>query len=379
MKFVVLGGYGIIGKAVVADLYKYSKNSEIIVAGRDLKKANEYAHSFKSSRVKAKEIDINNENQLVDLLKGSDVCINCVQYYFNVQIMGACLKAKINYVDLGGLFHETKKQIKLDRDFKKIGKLAILGIGGTPGITNIMATYGSRLLKNFKSIEITFADLDYENKGFVLPYSFKTIVDEFTMKATVLENGKLIFAGPGSGRKEYDFGKEFGKQSGFYTLHSELATFPYSFAKNGLKNCEFRVTFSEDFSKKIKKLIELGFTSPNSISISGKELKIIDITDKIMERFAPKPGAKVNDKELLRVNFDNDKLIIDAVAKSNNDVSSWILDTGIPCSIAAQMIAEKRIVGSGVLAPEKAINPMSFFLELKQRGIDILKNGKRLK
>jgi len=379
MKFVVLGGYGIIGKAVVADLFKYSKNSEIIIAGRDLKKANEYARSFKSSRIKAKEIDINNENQLVNLLKGCDVCVNCVQYYFNVEIMRACLKARTNYVDLGGLFHETKKQIKLDLDFKKIGKIAILGIGGTPGITNVMASYGSHLLKKFKSIEITFADIDYKNKGFVLPYSFKTIVDEFTMKAAVLKNGRVVLVPAASGKKEYDFGKEFSKQSGFYTLHSELATFPHSFAKNGLKNCEFRATFSEDFSKKIKKLADLGFTSSDSISVSGKEFKIIDITDKIIERFAPKKGTKVNDKELLRVNFDNGKLIIDAVAKSNNDMSSWVLDTGIPCSIAAQMIAEKRIVGLGVLAPEKAINPMSFFLELKQRGIDILKNGKKLK
>jgi len=375
MKFVVLGGYGIIGKAVVSDLFKYTKD-EIIIAGRDLAKAKKYAASFKSSRVLAKEIDITNERQTVDLLKGSDVCVNCVQYYYNVQIMKYCLKAKTNYVDLGGLFHETKKQLKLDGDFKKIGKIAILGIGGTPGITNVMAAYAARLLKKFKSIDITFADVDYANKEFALPYSFKTIVDEFTMKPAVLKNGKLIFANPGSGEKEYDFGKEFGKQKGFYTLHSELATFPESFDKNGLKNCEFRVTFDQNFSRKIKKLIETGFTSSDLINFGGKEFKIIDITDKIMEKFSPKLGNK-NDKELLRVNLDN-KIIMDAVAKSDGD-SSWIVDTGIPCSIAAQMIAQKRIVGSGVLAPEKAINPMSFFMELRRRGIKIFRNKKEVK
>src|SRR3989338_4773332 len=130
MKFVVLGGYGIIGKAVVGDLFKTCKDCEIIIAGRDLKKAKEYASSFNSRKVKAEEIDINNENRLVNLLKNCDVCVNCLQYYFNVQMMKACLKAKTNYVDLGGLFHETKKQIKLDKQFKKMGRTAILGIGG---------------------------------------------------------------------------------------------------------------------------------------------------------------------------------------------------------------------------------------------------------
>src|SRR3989338_7908467 len=132
-----------------------------------------------------------------------------------------------------------------------MGRTAILGIGGTPGITNVLVAYGSQILKKFNSIEITFADKDYtEYAGFVLPYSFKTIVDEYTSKPAALKNGKIIFVKPRAEEKEYDFGKEFGKQKGFYTLHSELATFPDSFKKNGLKNCEFSATFPENFSKR---------------------------------------------------------------------------------------------------------------------------------
>ena len=33
----------------------------------------------------------------------------------------------------------TRKQFALDRDFRRIGKLAIPGMGGAPGITNVMA------------------------------------------------------------------------------------------------------------------------------------------------------------------------------------------------------------------------------------------------
>ncbi len=374
MKYIVLGGYGIIGKAVVDDLFHSNKNSEIIISGRDLKKAEDYTLTFKSNRVRARKIDINNEKQLVNLLKRTDVCVNCLQYEFNVQVMKACVKAKTNYLDLGGLVHETKKQLKLNNEFKKIGKIAILGCGGTPGITNVMAGYASKILSKINSIEITFADKDETkyNQSFVLPYSFKTLVDEYTLKPAVFKNGKIYFAKPYSGFKNYDFGKEFGKQKGFYTLHSELATFPDSFKNKGLKNCEFRVTFPQEFNEIIETLIELGFTS-KKINFKNKEIKSLDITSKIMERNLPKPNTKIKDKELIRVIFNKD-LIMDCITTSNNKYSAGVLDTAVPCSIIAQMFKDN--FPSGVYPPEKIIPPEKFFKELKKRKIFVYKNGK---
>ena len=46
--------------------------------------------------------------------------------------MRAALAARVNYMDLGGLYHMTRKQLVLDRDFRRIGKLAIPGMGGAP-------------------------------------------------------------------------------------------------------------------------------------------------------------------------------------------------------------------------------------------------------
>ena len=377
MKFVVLGGYGIIGRVVVSDLFKTCKNCEIIVAGRDLKKAQECAGSYKSSRVKAARVDIKNINQTAKLLKDADVAVNCVQYYFNTTIMKACIKAKANYVDLGGLFHETKKQLRLHLKFKKINRLAIPGCGGTPGITNVLASYGSSILKKINSIEIVFAEIDYTkyDKAFILPYSFHTIVDEYEKKPAVYRNKKLIFVEPGSGIKTYDF-KLFGKQKGFYTLHSELATFPSSFKDKGIKNIEFRVTFDEEFNEVIENLIELGFTSNSLIEFTGKKFKIINITSSMMDRLLPKPTTHIDDKEMLRVDFNKGKLKMDAVIKSTHNVPAGTYDTGIPCSIIAQMLSENLIKKKGVYPPERVINPVLFFKELKKRGIKVYKNQK---
>ena len=254
-----------------------------------------------------------------------------------------------------------------------------MGCGATPGITNVLASYGSSTLKKINSIEIVFADIDYTkyDKAFILPYSFHTIVDEYEKKPAVYRNKKLIFVEPGSGIKTYDF-KLFGKQKGFYTLHSELATFPSSFKDKGIKNIEFRVTFDEEFNEVIENLIELGFTSNSLIEFTGKKFKIINITSSMMDRLLPKPTTHIDDKEMLRVDFNKGKLKMDAVIKSTHNVPAGTYDTGIPCSIIAQMLSENLIKKKGVYPPERVINPVLFFKELKKRGIVVLKNGKKI-
>ncbi len=384
MRFVVLGGYGVIGKVVVLDLFKTCKDCMITIAGRDLEKAKQYANSFKSKRVKYAKADVTNINSTSLLLKNSDVCVNCVQYYFNLQIMKACLKAKVNYVDLGGMFHTTKRQLKLNSRFKKINKIAVLGCGSAPGITNILTTYGSKFLKKIDSVEILFADKDktkYEQE-FVLPYSFKTLVDEYILKPAIFQNRRLKFVQPYSGFKTYNIGKGFGKQKGFLTLHSELATIPPFFKNKGIRNVEFRVTFDDEFNDVMETLIETGFASRDKINVNKNRTEILNTTAALMDRLTVNPKTKIKDSEILRVIFNKGKLTMDALTNSTFNISGGTYNTGVPCSIMAQMIAHggKNVLKEerGVYAPEKVINPEIFFKELRKRGIVIYKNGRKV-
>lgn len=380
MKFVVLGGYGIIGKHVVADLAKFAKGSEIIIAGRDLEKATKYAKYFSTRHVHPAVFDVTNNASLVDVCKGADVVVNCVQYYYNVEIMKACLNVGAHYVDLGGMFHYTKKQLLLDKEFKKIGKCAILGIGAAPGISNVLAGYGAETLKKVTQVEIIFADKDNTNydQPFVLPYSFKTLIDEFSMKPAVFQNGKVKFVEARSGEKEYDFGKEFGIQKGFLTLHSEIATLPTSLHDKGIKQCEFRVTFPHAFSETIDELIQLGFTKNEIYERAGKKTSWLDVSSVLMDRLLPKEGTKIKDKEIVRVSLNKGSIVMDALTQSDGRTSAGVLDTAIPCSVAAQLLAGNQIAHQGVLPPEKALDALPFFKQLRRRNIRILRNGKEI-
>ena len=76
---------------------------------------------------------------LTALLAEADVALNATDYPFNLDVMRASLAARVSYADLGGLFHMTRRQYELDREFRDAGLTAVLGIGSTPGITNLLA------------------------------------------------------------------------------------------------------------------------------------------------------------------------------------------------------------------------------------------------
>jgi len=383
MRIVSLGGYGEIGAAATADLVKTCRGCDIVIAGRDAAKAKTYAKSFKRKNVTGTGVDVKDHAALVKLLKGADVVMNAVVYRMNLDVMRAALEAGCGYVDLGGLFHMTRKQLKLHSKFKKKGLIAILGCGSTPGITNVMAAYGARDLDRIDDIRMTFAahsDSMYKTH-FVLPYSFYTLADEFRDRPAVFENGRMRFVEPMTGEHDFIFPEPIGKVTGFYTLHSELATFPSSFRHKGLKNCSFRVTFDHDFVHDMKLFIEAGMTSTKPVKIGGCSVRPIDVAAKEMERLMPR--GKIKDIEYVRVELDGRKdgrkrtVVVDGITKSVGGVPAGTRDTAIPLSICAQMVAKGRIKSRGVMAPESCVQPEEFFRELARRNIIVRKTIKK--
>jgi lysine 6-dehydrogenase len=159
MKLFVLGA-GLMGRAVVWDLSGAREVREIVVADFDRGRAKEVAKKFGRGKARAVFADVRDVKHLAKLLRGSAIVLNCTQYNWNLEVMRAALAAGIHYMDLGGLYHMTKKQFALDKDFRRIGKLAIPGMGGAPGITNVMARALANPMDRVESIKVFNAGAD---------------------------------------------------------------------------------------------------------------------------------------------------------------------------------------------------------------------------
>ncbi len=211
-KVIGILGLGSMGKIIAKDLAETYKG-KIIYLVRDVNSIKDLAKKYNAE---IRYADVSRPKTLVKAFNGIDVVIHAVHHEFNLEVMKTCLKSKTNYLDLGGLYHYTKKQLKLNKQFQKANLTAIIGIGASPGITNVLAKYASRFLDKIENIEIKIGNKDFSTYKQISPlsasYSIQTILEEFSWKPAVFVNGKIKFVEPISGREEYKFPEPVGIQ-----------------------------------------------------------------------------------------------------------------------------------------------------------------------
>jgi saccharopine dehydrogenase-like NADP-dependent oxidoreductase len=383
MKIAVLGGAGAMARVTLRDLLASPEVKHILVGDLNLDAATALIESLDDERLEAAGMDARDIEGTAELIKGYDVVINSTQYYFNLEVMKACLLAKVHYLDLGGLFHMTRKQVTLHEDFKKAGLLALLGCGSTPGMTNVMARYAVDRLEKVHSIDIKIGAADFADTGdeFAVPYSIDTILDECVIPPYVYDEGQWAELPPFSGAEDVQFPHPIGQGVAHYTIHSEVATFPVSFENKGIRRATFRIAFPANFIKTLKLLVDLKLADSTPREIKGVSVKPRDVLVNVL---TPAPHqqnglAEPNDCDCIRVEISGTRggqdvhYTMESVIFPRKEwgASAGAYDTGVPPSILAQMIAKGEIPERGVLSPEQCVPPVPFFRALAERNINV--------
>jgi saccharopine dehydrogenase-like NADP-dependent oxidoreductase len=388
---VVAGGAGAMGRITVRDLVETAADDvDVVIADYDLAAAKKLAQAlvkqgFKRD-VRPVRIDIHNTKATAKALKGSFGVIGAVQHQLNLPLMEACLAAGAHYCDLGGLFHYTRKQLKLDKKFTKAGLLAVLGVGAAPGVVNVMARAAADDMSEVHEIHVKVGNVDKTQGRPSSPlgtsYSLSTILDEANMPAALFTGGAFTFVEPMTGVEEVDFGAPVGRRRPAYTIHSEVATLPLSFASKGVREVSFRIAFSNELDERLRFLRALGASSDKPIAVGKKKTKVIprDVLMALAAKVPPAPFTGVPDEyEVLRVvvkGMANGNAVTETIECHCPGMPAWGIgvdvDTGCPPSILMQMMARGEVPDLvGVQAPEVAIPPAPFFQELEKRGMRI--------
>lgn len=366
-------GVGSMGQRIVEDLKIHFKGN-IVVLGRDTEKIKKTLRLRTSSKgkIRIRSADVTQSVILVKAFEGIDVLIHAVHHEYNLNVMEACLKSKTHYIDLGGLYHYTKKQLRLSRRFQKAGLIAVLGMGAAPGITNVLAVQGASEMDRVDTVDIRIGGIDQSIYRHPSPlsnsYSLQTLLEECSWKPAVFKNRRMYFVKPFSGREPYLFPEPVGQQKPQYTIHSELATLSQHLKAN---NVSFKIAFDDAFVEKMHCLESLNFLSEKNKS------KTVAILQRL-----PRPIPKhLKQYEIIQVKVIGNKkakkheVIMEAHISTVGETIDK--DTAAPASIVAQWIANSQLTQAGVFAPERVIDPKAFFQELFKRNIFIHRNGKR--
>jgi lysine 6-dehydrogenase len=377
-RIVVLGAAGIIGRAIVQDLAE--DVAEVVAADLDLGGAQEVATSI-GRGVVAQQVNVTDPASLDAALSGADACINSVQYYFNLDVMRGCLRNKVPYIDLGGLFHTTRKQLELADEFAAAGVTAILGLGSCPGVANVQAGYLGAMLDTVDAVKIYNGSTIDEGESLSWAYSIETILDEISKPAMVYRDGDFQALAPLSEEEYFLFPEPIGYAKTHLSLHSEVATIPLSLADKGIQECFFKITFfgySEPALRKMQFLAELGFASTEPLEVKGVEVAPRDVLIALLNQSpsAHTPPVNKGYKDIATVVSGSKDgrpttLRLDTWAWPHEAwaMSGSKLMVASPPAVVARWLADGRLRKPGVWAPEQAVDGKAFFADLAQRGV----------
>jgi len=379
MRIFVLGGAGKMGCISVQSLALDDRVDEVIIADINTEQAQIVADYIDSPKIKIQKVDINDEENFVKSLDGSDVCLNATVYYTNLAVMEACLKAGVHYTDMGGLFYGTREQLKLHDRFAAGGVSAVLCMGSAPGIPNIQTRYAAERLDTIESIKIYDGIKPPPPDDLRFSYAVPTILDELTVDPMVFENGEFVAKPPLSGFEDYWFEPPLGMIPMHLSLHSEVATLPVTFKDMGVKNCFFKINYwgmAQKTVEKVRVLADFGFDGKESIEVNGNLIAPRDLMISLLSGYvysvtdllAP-PASKPPDwaKEIvteIRGTKDGKEITY----RLGTLTCKGALPTGLAPAIAAIWLAEGR-VSPGVYPPEASLDPEAFFKELEKREV----------
>jgi lysine 6-dehydrogenase len=380
MRAVVLGGGGLTGRCSVRDLATSGAFDSVVAADLDSGLAAASAKAA-GARASAVTLDVRDPASLAKVLEGADVCVNAVQYTFNLTVMEAALRAGVPYLDFGGLFHMTRRQLAMDEAFRRAKTIAIPGLGQVPGISNVLAMQAAEDLDRVDSIIIRdgWKDLTVGGPEISFTWSPSTFLDEMILPAQVFEEGAYREYPPMSGPEEYDFAEPIGRTRVYRTLHSEPATLPESLKAKGIRHCEWKEGGPGIDVLRTMALLGLGSETP--VDVQGRPVTPRQFTMALLKReklLGAPEGVSVNDWEVCDIEVrgtQHGSAVVRHALGRFPPRPDWNLTAteyavGATGAVGAELIARGEIRAAGVIPPERCVPAQPFREALRRRGIE---------
>lgn len=367
-KVVVLGGCGAVGSVAVKSLAAIKDFTEVVIADINMARAEEIIKEAGLEKIKAVSVDALNPESVRKAISGADIVLNTTGpfYLFVPIILKVVIEEKINYVDVCDDVDVTLEILKLTEQAKAAGITALIGMGSSPGVTNMIGKLAAdMLLDEVDGIDIYHAHggEPIEGPG-VIAHRFHCM----SIECPQFIDGEI---------KNVKFFEEDGvalqEEVDFHLLGSGIRVYPYPHPEQITMPKYIRVNrvtnkgtvLPEPYYNLIKDMCRLGLHSKTPIIVKGQEILPYD--------FAMEFILRERDRILKEVNFGEQRGCVKIVTSGKKDgkAKKYIFQmasegqalgegTGIPAAMGVTLMQRGKITEKGVLPPEGCVNPMDF-------------------
>ncbi|MFX0115032.1 MAG: saccharopine dehydrogenase family protein [Candidatus Hodarchaeota archaeon] len=373
-KIIILGGCGVVGSIAVRTLVSAPDFSEVIIGDINILRAKELIDELGSEKVTAIQVDANDPDSIKAAITSCDIVLNCVGpfYKYASAILKAAIESGKDYCDVCDDVDATLDLLKMDAAAKQAKITALIGMGSSPGITNLLAKFAADdLLDEVESIDLYHAHggEPYEGPGVIAHRFHAMMIDipifidgQFKTAKFFEESGKVL-------EEEIYFAK-LGTYKVSPYPHPETITLPNYIS--GVKRVTNKGTvLPPEYFQLTSEMVRLGLASEEPVNVKGNPVSPFD--------FAIAYLIDQREKILTKMNFGIQRGCVKIVVqgkiegKSHSFVFSLASEgqalgegTGIPAALGAILMMRGLIREKGVLPPEACINPADFLKVMQE-------------
>ncbi|MCK4919655.1 MAG: saccharopine dehydrogenase NADP-binding domain-containing protein [Bacteroidales bacterium] len=368
MENIVVLGAGLVGKAIILDLYK-SYNILVI----DIDK-NKLSKLDKIPNIETLVTDLAVDTNIRKVIKNADLVIGAVPGFMGFNMLKNVIEAGKNIVDIS-FFPEDP--FKLDILAKDNNVTAVVDCGVCPGMGNIiLGRYiGKFDINSYKCLVGGLPQNPVKPWGYKAVFSPIDVIEEYTRPARFKEHGQIVTK-PALSDAEFVNLDPVGTLEEWNSdgLRSLLDTMPH------IPNLLEKTLRYPGTIEYLNVLRELGYFSDVEIDVKGNKVRPIDLTAELL---FPKWKLEKGEKEFTimqviiegKQNNKQIKYVYDLYDEYNkaSDTFSMARTTGYTCTAAAELVLKGSFNEKGVNPPEylgKSENNFRFMLQyLAERGV----------
>jgi saccharopine dehydrogenase-like NADP-dependent oxidoreductase len=388
VRILILGAGGV-GSAAARIAARRRFPARVVVADYDVARAQAAVAAVADERFAPAQLDASDQTAVESLVKAEqiDAVLGATDPRFTMPIFRAALSARIHYLDMAMSLsrpHPTKpyttpgvmlgdEQFALAQEWVESGKLAVVGIGVEPGLSDVLARYAAdHLFSHIDELGVRDgANLEVAGYDFAPSFSIWTTIEECLNPPLVYEKRRGWFTTePFSEPEIFDFPEGIGPVECVNVEHEEVVLMPRWLEADRVT---FKYGLGSEFIEVLRTLHKLGLDRTETVRVGGVEVSPRDVVAACL----PDPatlGDRMTGKTCAGVWVRGRGK--DGAARStylyhvvDNEWSmreygsqAVVWQTAVNPVIALELIESGVWSGSGVLGPEAL--PADPFLEL---------------
>ncbi len=298
MRILVIGAGGV-GSAFVAIAARRDFFEAIVIADYDPSRAEKAAAD--DERFSAAQIDAGDSAAVAAMVRAHEIThvMNAVDPIFNMPIFEGALAAGADYLDMAMSLSKPHPEAPYEKtglklgdeqfaaagEWESAGRLALIGMGVEPGLSDVFARYAADHL--FSEIDelgtrdganLTVTD-DDGNEIFAPSFSMWTTIEECLNPSVIWEDGQWHTTAPFSEPEVFDFPEGIGPVECVNVEHEEVLLMPRWI---DAKRVTFKYGLGDEFINVLKVLHTLGLDRTDPVRVKGVDISPRDVVAAVL-------------------------------------------------------------------------------------------------